>query len=279
MFRQTCIKQFNVHSYLNGIKRPVPKSPTTLLREKKVKELKFNTINVIPKLVPEINTEKNDLKLTDPIPPSYKEVIEQDKINTHEENCKEHPLWQFFPLNKKIRVSKDIDMFSRPWTIGELRLKSFDDLHSIYLSSLKEINVLRKEIEFMDLQNATEFLQMNSEPFKDLEKRISTTMKNIKRVLAQRETSFEYNKFDIIDKEIYKAFNFNTKEYLKDQKLGRKRPILEGKLKQEKVQEFIKALVNESSSLSESGHLEVTESKNESVLSDEIEERIKNAFK
>ncbi|KAL6930228.1 hypothetical protein ACO0SA_001641 [Hanseniaspora valbyensis] len=269
MFRATSTKFFNAQSYLNAIKRPVPKSETTLLREKKVKDIKFNTQNVIPRLVPEIDPLKNDLQLTDPIPPSYKEVIEQSKINTHEENCKEHPLWQFFPLNKKVRLSKDIDMFSRPWTMGELRLKSFDDLHSIYITSLKEINVLRKEIEYMDLQNATEFLQMNGEPFKNLEKRISITMKNIKRVLAQRETSFEYNRFDIIDKEIYKAFNFNSKEYLKDQRLGRKRPLLEKKLKQEKMEQFTKSLINESVSL------EGSEEKN---LPKDIEERIKKAF-
>lgn len=116
-----------------------------------------------------------DLKVTAPIPPASKNFV-----------CPEdHPLWQFFADKKFMRAPTDLDNRSRPWTIPELRRKSFDDLHSLWYTSLKERNILARENHL--LKN---IVSGNQDSFDVIADKVRTTMWRIRHVLSERDWAF-----------------------------------------------------------------------------------------
>ncbi|KAL6946973.1 hypothetical protein ACO0QE_001830 [Hanseniaspora vineae] len=159
-------------------RRELHTSANLLVRNKwtKPKPKPAPRTNVKP---PTITTHHSSaLRITPPIPPSVKNL----------ETSEYHPLWQFFSNKKYIRGQIDLDEYSRPWTVAELRLKSFDDLHSLWYSCLKELNILRREIELFDNQK----ISGNVEAYEKVQKKVQTTLWRIRHTLSERQWSYEY---------------------------------------------------------------------------------------
>ncbi|CDO92246.1 unnamed protein product [Kluyveromyces dobzhanskii CBS 2104] len=117
----------------------------------------------------------NDLKITAPIPPAAANLSCPD----------DHPLWQFFSEKKFLRTPEELDSLSRSWTIPELRRKSFNDLHSLWYTCLKERNVLARENHLV-LFN----FQAQTEAYENVSENIRTTMWRIRHVLSERDWAF-----------------------------------------------------------------------------------------
>ncbi|KAI5952090.1 MRPL4 [Candida theae] len=125
-------------------------------------------------------TDLKSIKLRAPIPPTVKNF----------EVSPDHPLWQFFPQGNKttspIRESEELDLDSREWTSAELRRKSFDDLHTLWYLTLKERNVLAREVRLGESLGMGDFRQFNM-----LDNKLIKTQKRIKQVLLERHIAFE----------------------------------------------------------------------------------------
>lgn len=121
----------------------------------------------------------NDLRITAPVPPTVGNI-----------QCPEdHPLWQFFADKKFMRTADELDTSSRAWSIPELRRKSFDDLHSLWYTCLKERNILARENHL--LKNAVEGHQ---DQYSEVSEKIRTTMWRIRHVLSERDWAFRIAK-------------------------------------------------------------------------------------
>ncbi|QLQ79932.1 hypothetical protein HG537_0C05810 [Torulaspora globosa] len=118
----------------------------------------------------------NDLRITAPVPPTVENIKCPD----------DHPLWQFFADKKFMRTAEELDSSSRPWSIPELRRKSFEDLHSLWYTCLKERNILARENHL--LKNSVEGHQGQ---YEELSEKIRTTMWRIKHVLSERDWAFK----------------------------------------------------------------------------------------
>lgn len=117
----------------------------------------------------------NTLQIHAPIPPSAANLQCPD----------DHPLWQFFADKKFMRTPEELDLQSRPWSIPELRRKSFNDLHSLWYTCLKERNILARENHL--LRNAVEGQQ---EFYEEVASKVRTTMWRIRHVLSERDWAF-----------------------------------------------------------------------------------------
>ncbi|QLL32412.1 hypothetical protein HG536_0C05810 [Torulaspora globosa] len=117
----------------------------------------------------------NDLRITAPVPPTVENIKCPD----------DHPLWQFFADRKFMRTAEELDSSSRPWSIPELRRKSFEDLHSLWYTCLKERNILARENHL--LKNSVEGHQGQ---YEELSEKIRTTMWRIRHVLSERDWAF-----------------------------------------------------------------------------------------
>ena len=118
----------------------------------------------------------NELRIQPPIPPSTKNIVVPD----------DHPLWQFFSDKKFMRRPEDLDTTSRAWSIPELRRKSFEDLHSLWYTCLKERNILARENHL--LKNAA---KNNRNDYEDISEKIRTTMWRIRHVLSETHWAFK----------------------------------------------------------------------------------------
>lgn len=125
-------------------------------------------------------TDLKSIKLRAPIPPTVKNF----------EVSPDHPLWQFFPHGNKttspIRESEELDLDSREWTSAELRRKSFEDLHTLWYLTLRERNVLAREVRLGESLGMGDFRQFNM-----LDNKLIKTQKRIKQVLLERHIAFE----------------------------------------------------------------------------------------
>lgn len=141
--------------------------------------------------------DKN-LKITEPIPPIVSNLSCPD----------DHPLWQFFSDKKYMRKPDELDTLSRPWSIAELRRKSFDDLHSLWYTCLKERNILARENHL--LKNDMESRQ---DIFEQVSENIRTTMWRIRHTLSERDWAFRLanDDFENHKEEFIKEFE---KEFL-----------------------------------------------------------------
>lgn len=75
----------------------------------------------------------------------------------------------------------------RPWNVQELRRKSFEDLHTIWYTAVKERNVLEREGRIYNSLEASG--QQN--PFLQASADVRDTMWRIRQVLAERQRGYE----------------------------------------------------------------------------------------
>lgn len=111
------------------------------------------------------------LKIRAPIAPTAKNFAVND----------DHPLWQFFHDKKYLRSYEELDSAGRPWSVPELRRKSFDDLHSLWYTCLKERNVLAREIQVLHADTG-----QPDQQFMNASDRVRETMWRIRHVLSER---------------------------------------------------------------------------------------------
>ncbi|RKP30796.1 hypothetical protein METBISCDRAFT_15583 [Metschnikowia bicuspidata] len=120
------------------------------------------------------------IKLREPIVPTHKNF----------DVSPDHPLWAFFRQGNKtdsvLRDKKDLVTDSRPWTMAELRLKSFDDLHRLWYLNLLERNVLATEAEV-----ASEIYNGDVLRYIKLDDNHLLMQKRIKAVLLERQVAYE----------------------------------------------------------------------------------------
>ncbi|KAH3661639.1 hypothetical protein OGAPHI_006489 [Ogataea philodendri] len=118
-----------------------------------------------------------DIKLKPPILPTINNISVKEN----------HPLWQFFHDKKFIREPAEVTATGRPWSVQELRRKSWEDLHNLWYVCLKERNKLEREIYIFRQQSdnpaSQEFLNLNDS--------MHTTMWRIKQVITERERALE----------------------------------------------------------------------------------------
>lgn len=117
----------------------------------------------------------NNLRITAPIPPTVANIKCPD----------DHPLWQFFSDKKFLRSEEELDFNARPWSVPELRRKSFNDLHSLWYSCLRERNVLGRETHLLEVS-----MGADAGPYMDLAENVRTTMWRIRHVLSERDTAY-----------------------------------------------------------------------------------------
>ncbi|CCF58566.1 hypothetical protein KAFR_0E04150 [Kazachstania africana CBS 2517] len=142
------------------------------------------------RLPTQMTHHSNNLRITSPIPPATNNLQCPD----------DHPLWEFFSDRKFIREEAALDSNARSWTVQELRRKSFNDLHSLWYSCLKERNRLAREIHLLRSS-----LGSNTDVFDSINEKVRTTMWRIRHVLSERDHAFQ-----IANKE----FGNETKEFI-----------------------------------------------------------------
>lgn len=121
-----------------------------------------------------------DIKLRAPIVPTHKNF----------DVSPDHPLWAFFPEGSNsetcFREQEDIPRESRAWSMAELRRKAFDDLHKLWYLTLKERNILAREVRL-----GKSFDYVNFQRFTDLDDKLVLTQKRIKQTLLERQVAYE----------------------------------------------------------------------------------------
>ncbi|SCU90458.1 LAME_0E08658g1_1 [Lachancea meyersii CBS 8951] len=118
----------------------------------------------------------NNLNITAPIPPAVANIVTPE----------DHPLWQFFAEKKYMRKFDELDNDSRAWSIAELRRKSFDDLHSLWYTCLRERNILARENHLLKNDMGS-----NQDSYEAVAEKIRTTMWRIRHVLSERDWAFK----------------------------------------------------------------------------------------
>ncbi|KAK6453812.1 54S ribosomal protein L4, mitochondrial [Scheffersomyces xylosifermentans] len=120
------------------------------------------------------------VQLREPIVPTHKNF----------DVSPDHPLWAFFPEGNKsesaLRGSDEVELNSREWTFPELRRKSFEDLHRLWYLTLKERNILAREVRLAEALRYSRTQQHEA-----LDEKLVTVQKRIKQVLLERQVAYE----------------------------------------------------------------------------------------
>ncbi|BFZ56557.1 54S ribosomal protein L4 mitochondrial [Savitreella phatthalungensis] len=106
-----------------------------------------------------------------------------------------HPLWGFFrPSRQTVPPPKEEAKHGRSWTAEELRAKSFEDLHGLWIACLKERNILSTQDQERRRQRLVGRSPGQTVPGeKEAAYRKNTvkrTMARIKFVLHERQTAY-----------------------------------------------------------------------------------------
>lgn len=231
MFKTSAVYQFKA-TLVTNVRTPTKKKLSTILKERTIKQALKDKKDVVPKFIPEVDPElTNNLTMTDPIPPKYSELIKTSKDIVYHDALINHPLWKFFINKQLVRDGSHFNSSDRPWTVAELRLKSFNDLHFIYTSCMKETNVLNRELAYADPSRGFDSVYIPTAKLSEHKKKINTTMVNIRTVLKDRMFAHEQAVFELIDRHIFKELDYDYKKF--------KLLKAEKKLYKEKAQKYI----------------------------------------
>lgn len=106
--------------------------------------------------------------------PGFKPKVETDP---------EHGLWDFFYAKKERLISPDeVAAHGRAWTVEELRHKSWEDLHKLWWTCVKERNriaTMQAEFKALDYHVGEDDMQARTV-------QVKATMKHIKQALTER---------------------------------------------------------------------------------------------
>ena len=128
-----------------------------------------------------------------------------------------HALWQFFSNGKYMRPADELENVGEPWSIPQLRRKSFEDLHTLWYVCLKELNRVLRELRLV--QQGDSPPQQDTEAgdqgtaFDETAKKIRTTMWHIRSVLAERYHGWRRSEL-LASKEYPGLFSKFRQEYL-----------------------------------------------------------------
>lgn len=102
----------------------------------------------------------------------------------------DHPLWAFFPDGNNsescLRQDSELPLESRAWDMALLRRKSFDDLHKLWYLTLKERNIVAREVRLGEAIGVT-----NTSRYEEVDEKLKLTQKRIKQVLLERQVAYE----------------------------------------------------------------------------------------
>lgn len=130
--------------------------------------------------------QRLSVKLDD-LPKPVLDPAKRSKVEVDED----HGLWDFFRRDRSlIPTPEDLNAHGRGWTVPELRLKEWDDLHRLWWACVKEKNrVVTGEIERKRL-GGKDGMYGDYEAGKRLEE-VRQTMNAIKHTLTERWYTWE----------------------------------------------------------------------------------------
>ncbi|KAJ6099995.1 hypothetical protein N7467_001530 [Penicillium canescens] len=104
------------------------------------------------------------------------------------EQTPNHGLWGFFPPNREALSTPEYDhSFGRPWSIQELRERSWEDLHGLWHVCVRERNrIMTSDMERIRLKPGYGEYESGQR-----DAAILSTMKNMKHVLRERWYAYE----------------------------------------------------------------------------------------
>ncbi|KAI5294283.1 54S ribosomal protein L4 mitochondrial [Ascosphaera acerosa] len=107
----------------------------------------------------------------------------REQVEKAIETSPDHGLWGFFVSSKELVPTPEYEtQFGRPWTIQELRAKSFDDLHCLWWICAKE----RNRIATSSIERNRLALGYGAYEANERKKTVLKTQKAIKAVLTER---------------------------------------------------------------------------------------------